>query len=173
MRVSIPFEWPNQNRVQNFWLQNAKITVDSCSLRWHNENRVKMFKSETSPHVQSRFLPMIIDANHSARALELIKDELVCLDVCSPKDYVWAVRVDQGLVRSPSQLQLHRPRSELPPFDHKIGLRVISSLMSASVLKMFESHGTPDALTEEGVVGELVDEIMIHCCNLITIYFPY
>jgi hypothetical protein len=103
-----------------------------------------------------RFIPIIIDAEHAARALPLLKEELIRIDRLPMGKYESSISEDQGYVRALSDLRL-RPfsRTGLPAFTPEIGFRVISAIMNANIVKICKAAST-GTFTADMIVGKLI-----------------
>lgn len=125
-------------------------------------------------NLKFHFLPIIIDSEHAARALPLLKAELVRIDCLHPGKYETSIHENQAPVRVPSDLRikLYSQPDLLPEFNHEIGLRVIAAIMNANIVKICK-EAAQGPFTTDIIVGKyLLVEIwnILVTCTLFRLF---
>jgi hypothetical protein len=136
---------------QQLYPQSVQTGRDSA-----DADSVSTGRKDVSPQTLNlRFIPVIIDPEHAARALPLLKEELVRMDRLPMGRYESCIYEDQGPVRAPSDLRI-RPygRAGLPEFTPEIGFRVIAALMNASIVKICRAAAKEAVKSADVIVGK-------------------
>lgn len=140
--------------------ENRHIPLQGHRRRWPNRrgNQPLLGEVKQDLHHKFRFIPLIIDEEHAARALPLLQEELVRLDRLNNKNYELSVslkELDRMSGGSTPTVAINRLNNlfQLPEFDPEIGFRVISAIMNATVVSFSMKAQSNVKLQEKAFVG--------------------